>query len=160
MRTKGSSYQKKIKFILYTSLGHSLTLSELLSSPKKYDQQEVSVEGEIIGPPIKKKNGWFINVDIGGGVIGVFTKKLPKIEHYGQYKENGDVVRVKAVFYSTCRQHRGETDLHSQSIEIIQRGKTMPHPIKRDNLIAALLLSCLAITLLFLYKKFSGKTTP
>ena len=139
--------------LIMAGSGYGISLNDLLSEPKKYDHQKLEVQGETIGFPIKKKNGWFINVDIGGGVIGVFTKELPKIERYGQYKEKGDVVRVKGVFYNTCQEHRGETDLHAQSIEIIERGKTMPHPIKKANVIAAILLSFLAILLVFLCRR-------
>jgi hypothetical protein len=144
-------------FILYGSLGYSITLPELLSE-KGYDQQIIEVSGEIIGPPIKKNNGWFINVDIGGGVIGVFTKKLPKLKHYGSYKEKGDVVKVQGIFYNTCKEHRGETDIHSQGIEVIKMGETIPHPIKKANAIAAILLSFLAILFVLLYRRFSGKS--
>ena len=148
-----------ILFFIIAGSVHSLCLNDLLSEPKKYDHQTIEVSGEIIGFSIKKKNGWFINVDIGGGVIGVFTKELPKIKHYGKYKEKGDVVRVQGVFYNTCKEHRGETDLHSQSIEIIKRGKTIPHPIKKANIIAAITLSFLAILLVLFYRRFSGKIT-
>ncbi|MEK9149848.1 MAG: hypothetical protein AAB267_07375 [Candidatus Desantisbacteria bacterium] len=144
--------------LLFAGSGYGICLNDLLLEPKRYDGQKIEVSGEVIGFSIKKENGWFINVDIGGGVIGVFTKELPRIEHYGQYKEKGDVVRVKGVFYSTCQEHRGETDIHSQSIEVIARGETIPHPIKKANVISAILLSFLAIALVLLYKRFSGKS--
>lgn len=139
--------------LIMAGSGYGICLNDLLSQPEKYDHQEVEVSGELIGFPIKKKNGWFINVNIGGGVIGVFTKELPKIEHYGQYKEKGDVVKVKGVFYNTCKEHRGETDIHGQSIEVIKEGETIPHPIKKANVIAAILLSFLAILLVFLCRR-------
>jgi hypothetical protein len=139
-------------FILYYSLGYSITLPELLSE-KGYDQQIIEVSGEIIGPPIKKNNGWFVNVDIGEGVIGVFTKKLPKLKHYGSYKEKGDVVRVQGIFYNTCKEHRGETDIHSQTIKVIKSGETIPHPIKKDKAMAAILLSLLAMLLVLFYRQ-------
>jgi len=98
----------------------------LLENAKKYDQTTVTFDGEVIGQKIKEGNGYWINVlDKEGNAIGVYmtSDQSNRIGYFGNHKTSGDILLLAGVFFKTCIQHGGETDIHLTKIIKIEKGK-------------------------------------
>jgi len=152
--------------------------STLIETPKKFDGKAIEFTGEAVGESMVRsagKNGakgaWihlnddaYMNhgVEAGGGFNGynsgmaiwVEPASLTKaIEHYGRYKENGDIVRIAGTFNAACAEHGGDMDIHATGIEIVQRGKTITHKVYAWKLISALFLVILALAMLAINRR-------
>ena len=130
----------------------TVSLGELVSTPNKYDGQIVEVRGEIIGEPLKEKDGYWVNISDGQGVVGVFIhSSLGKQDFVGgDYNYRGDEILVKGPFHISCPKHGGDLDIHAEKIQLIKRGEKVYHPFDSTKLFFALILLFLVGVSLYL----------
>lgn len=116
-----------------------VTIDQLIESSQKYDNQEITLTGEVIGKPMVRGNKIWVNMNDGKSAIGVFVQKskLPDINHYGNYDYHGDQVQVTGTFHKACSQHGGETDIHGEQITILEAGKQIPHLVSAKKIVAS-----------------------
>lgn len=128
-----------------------VNISQLVEDSRFYNQKEVSISGEVIGKPLDRGSYVWVNINDGENAIGihVLKKDLPQIKHYGSYLEKGDLIRVTGVFYKTCRQHGGETDLHGTTVRIIRQGKSIEHPVDMRKVVIGIGILLIAFGLAF-----------
>ncbi len=102
-----------------------LKVSTLINNPSKYNGKIIRFKGEVIGEPLGRGNNRWINVlDNEGNAIGVWLSKnfIKDINHYGKYNVRGDIVEVTGIYHSICNEHGGDTDIHVNTLKILEEG--------------------------------------
>ena len=127
-----------------------------------YDGTEITFEGEAIGERmVRGADAWihlnddaymYKNVE-EGAPLGGYNTGMPvwlptslaeKIGTFGDYKHEGDIVKVTGVFNAACAQHGGDMDIHATALETSVPGRDAADPIKPGKLVAALVLTLAA----------------
>jgi len=137
------------------------SLEDIFTSPEEFSEQEVQIEGEVIGEALRDTQGVWINISSGPSQIGVFSSDksiTERITRWGSYEETGDQVSVKGIFYKECPDHQ-ISDLHLERLEIIQEGYRNEYTIssQKQQLAKILSMICLAIAFIYLIKLKYGK---
>jgi hypothetical protein len=60
-----------------------------------------------------------------------------RISFFGDYKHEGDVVKVQGTFNAACPDHGGDMDIHATSLEVVMPGHEVPHALDRTRLALA-----------------------
>ncbi|MBS3956018.1 MAG: hypothetical protein KGZ40_00580 [Clostridiales bacterium] len=110
-----------------------LSPAEVVEIDRALDGHEIVVEGEAIGEHLRAMGGGrWVNIlgdEVGLG-IWVTDEMAARIEHFGDYRHTGDIVRVTGIVNIACEEHGGEFDVHATSLEIISRGEPRPQDIE------------------------------
>lgn len=146
---------------VFPCFAFAASLSEILNAPDEFDSKVVEIEGEAIGNPLNSPNGVWINIKSGENNIGLFSPDkgvLEKIEHWGSYREKGDKLKIRGVFYKNCPLHQ-ISGIHLNSLSIIERGSKneVALPQERVKLALMLLIICLTTGLIYFIKRFLEK---
>ncbi len=133
-------------------------INDLVENAKMISGLEVIIEGEAIGEELSRGNYSWININDGSNAIGVWisNEEADKINSYGNYKNIGDTVKIKGIFYRACKEHGGEADLHAISIEGVKSGHPVDRPLSIPKMIAAAVLSGAALLLFTAYQKIKA----
>lgn len=138
--------------------GHQrILLDDLINNPDKYDQRVVSFQAEVIGDSLRTESGNWFNVTSGSYHIGVFLDDLSfleKIEHWGSYSEEGDLVELRGLFYQNCPAHH-QLGIHLIDLEVVKRGKMLTHEVSSEKKFFALIsfIICLTTGLIYFIKR-------
>jgi hypothetical protein len=132
-----------------------IDINELIENAKELDEHEVTVQGEAIGERMDRGNYSWININDGTNAIGIWLSKsdADKVLNFGNYKNIGDTVKITGIFYRACKEHGGEADLHSNSLEIVEKGYKVKEHITSVKIISAAILIPIALFMLTLYMK-------
>ncbi len=107
--------------------------AEVVVIDRVRDGTMITVEGEAIGEHLRAMGGGrWVNIlgdDVGLG-IWVTDEMAEQIEYFGDYRYDGDIVRVTGILNVACEQHGGEFDVHARSLEIVERGGPREHDIE------------------------------
>ncbi len=122
---------KKVLFLIsgillvlsFEIFAQDLQIEDILSNPKKYDKQEIVFNAEVLDVLPRSKGSWF-NVSQGKAAIGVWVPSdvdLPKISRKGSYKQQGDILDIKGVYFLN---HEGfsEPIILAQTLSLIKPG--------------------------------------
>lgn len=134
----------------------------LVESPKKWDGKSLAFTGEAIGEAmVRGDHAWIHlnddayylkNVEEGaelggynsGMAIWLPATEAAKVGIFGDYKHQGDVVRVDGVFNAACAEHGGDMDIHATSLAMVAEGRHAADPVKPAKLLLAVGLALLA----------------
>ncbi|MBU0633489.1 MAG: hypothetical protein KKB82_00900 [Candidatus Omnitrophica bacterium] len=120
-----------ILIILTTTCGYSssdVSTADLIKESAFWDGQIVVISGEAVGVPIKLERNVWLNIYDGKRAIGVFcSKNAVQSLNFGDYNYTGDVLEVTGKFNAHCPEHRGEMDMHAESIKITSCGWRRTH---------------------------------
>jgi aspartyl/asparaginyl-tRNA synthetase len=141
-----------IHYSLFTNIAEAapvILAEELLKEAEKYDGKEVIYKGEVIGDIMIRRDCAWINVRDETGAIGIFCPKelVNEIKYAGSYRFTGDIVSVRGTFHHSCPEHGGDMDIHAERINIIQKGKTISHPLESKKVKASIILPAIAFVL-------------
>lgn len=143
------------------AIGPSST--ELVERPGDYDQEIIEFEGEAIGEAmVRGDHAWihlnddaykYKNVEEGarlggfntGMSVWISANQLRDDGIYGDYRHEGDIVRVAGVFNAACAEHGGDMDLHATGLELVTSGRSVVDPIHPWKFVALLVLSVLLV---------------
>lgn len=138
------------------------TSGELVNEPKRFDGMRIEFKGEAIGEAMRRgENAWLhLNDDAymlknveEGAPLGGFNSGMPvwapgaladRVEVFGDYKHQGDVVRVEGVFNAACTQHGGDMDIHADSLRILAAGRDALDAVHPRKAVAAVALAIMA----------------
>ncbi len=143
--------------LLFPVQGEVISLEDLTKEASLYDGKKVEVKGEILDI-LEKQNGAWLNIIDDSASIGVWVKDkeiIPPIEYFGSYKERGAILKIEGVFYKSCKEHFGQTDVHALDINVLEKGKEVKKEVlqfKVDRVIGWGLIC------LFLLAIYIGKT--
>lgn len=148
-----------IPFSLNARAADTVSINSLIENAKAMDGKEISVQGEAIGEMLERGDYCWVNINDGTNAIGIWMKTTDarSITRYGDYKNQGDTVRITGTFRRACAEHGGEADIHSASLQIVRRGYPVVRPVFTGKVTAALLLVALAGCLTVFYLKISRK---
>jgi hypothetical protein len=148
--------------------------SELVESPKRYDGARVTFTGEAVGEAMHRgdqawlhlnDDAYYVRNVEEGAHLGGYNTGMPvwiarvdaeKIEHFGDYKHEGDIVTVVGTFNAACAEHGGDMDIHATTLEIEQSGHDVVDAIHPDKIVWATALSLIALAL-YLLDHFRGE---
>jgi hypothetical protein len=131
----------------------TINVKSLVAKPGKYDGKMVSFEAEAIGDPLSGKKGIWFNVQSGEYNMGIFAKNqsiINSINYWGSYKERGDLIRIKGIFYKNCSVHGGR-GLHLSGLEVIEKGKRIKPKVADEKKRFALFSFVIFLTLGSIY---------
>ena len=130
-------------------------INDLIEKAKELDGREVTVQGEVIGERMDRGDYSWVNINDGTNAIGIWLNKSKAVNilHYGSYKYKGDTVKITGIFNRACKEHGGEADLHSNSIEIAEEGHLVREQISSTKIITAVILISLALLFLIYFLK-------
>lgn len=133
------------------SLAAGISTADLIKESAAWDGQIVTVSGEVVGVPVKVDRGVWVNILEGKRAIGIFCARsaVELLQYFGDYNYTGDVIEVTGKFNAHCPEHRGELDIHAESIKVEKCGYKRAHRQDRRKvklavicLIAALVTRC------------------
>ena len=146
-----------IIFIVFSTNAYAAEVKsqELIDNAKKYDGVLITYTGEAIGDIMVRGNYAWVNINDGDNAIGVWvpSSEAKKISFTGSYKYNGDKIRVTGIFHRACKDHGGDLDIHSNSLQVIVKGSKKVQPVsntKKAGAAALLLLS--GVLMMIVYK--------
>ncbi len=111
------------------------TIYDLSNADASYQNKTVQVTGEAVGDSLKSENNeglYWITLDSTdkdkSGTMSVLVDQsyLSLIDTYGAYDSTGTILRVKGTFHLSCGEHGGVTDIHADTVSMVERGKTYP----------------------------------
>ncbi len=144
-------------FFALTGFTHNIISGkELLEKSKLFDNKKVVVIGECIGDIIKYKDDIWVNIKTQDGYfIGVVLneKEAKKIKYLGRYRVKGDIIKVVGIFHANCPVHFGEMDIHSNKIEVLQRGEIYEEKIQKKKVFLSLILSFTILFFIYYFHK-------
>jgi hypothetical protein len=76
---------------------------------------------------------------------------------FGDYKHEGDIVRVDGTFNAACAQHGGDMDIHATTLEMVTPGRDALDPVKPWKVVAALGLTLAAAGMWHLERRVSHR---
>ncbi len=143
--------------------------AELVEDSEVWDGRRVEFQGEIIGEAMVRGEWAWIhinddayqlrNIEEGaepggyntGHAVWIDADRLKDVVHYGDYHNEGDIVRVAGVFNAACAQHGGDMDIHADNLEVVRRGRRVVDPISPTKAWWAAVLSVVAAAAYGLY---------
>ena len=95
-------------------------INGLVENAFELDGKQVTVQGEAIGEVLERGEYSWININDTTNAIGIWAKQsdINQIQHYGDYKHKGDIVRITGEFHRACPEHGGDVDIHLSLIHI------------------------------------------
>jgi len=133
--------------------GEVISLKTLLTCPYKFDRKRVEVEGEVVGEVLKGNQGYWVNILSSGYNLGILVKDrelVKKIKNFGGYKQWGDIVKIKGVFYKEFPRG-GERCINAEKIEILQKGRERGEVISSKKVKFSHALSIIDLVLATIY---------
>jgi hypothetical protein len=148
-----------------TAAGIEVNSATLVENANQWNGRIVIFKGEAIGECMVRRNmAWLHlnddaymekNIEEGavlggynsGHAVWVSAELAKKINFYGDFKHDGDIVRVTGAFHATCREHGGDMDIHASSLEVVRPGHPVPHVVNLQRGMIAVLLFVVAALL-------------
>jgi len=133
---------------------------ELFEKSKLLNNKKVVIIGECIGDIIKYEDDIWVNIKTQDGYfIGVVLnkKEAEKIKYLGRYRVKGDIIKVVGIFHSNCPVHFGEMDIHSNKIEVLQRGEIYEEKIQKKKVFLSLILSFTILFFIYYFHRVAPK---
>lgn len=135
------------------------TINEMIEQSLTLDHQTILIEAEVIGEVLERGENAWINVNDGSNAIGIYLRldQTTQLKVFGDYFYVGDKVRVEGVFERSCIEHGGEMDIHAISIQVIEQGHPIEHPLSPWKFTYAIILLSLALFGLYFKRRFFKK---
>jgi hypothetical protein len=133
-----------------------------MEHPKAGDGKRIAFAGEAVScVMVRGDRAWAHlsddsyaqrNVEAGGSLTGYNSGQavwIPApvasaITVGGDYKHQGDMVRVGGVFHTACAEHSGDMDIRTDALTISRPGRRIAHPLEFWRVLGLLVLVPLA----------------
>lgn len=144
-----------------SSFLYNTDIAELSGAESFHDTQVVQVTGEVVGDRINDEsdpNKCWITLqstkenDSSSVSVLMSNDQAKLIDSYGNYQMNGTELQVRGVFYLSCPDHQGLSDLHAQEVTVVHQGTPRTHPVNPGVLWAGFLAVGLGLLSLFTYR--------
>lgn len=144
-----------------SSFLYNTDIAELSDAESFHDTQVVQVTGEVVGDRINDETNaklcWItlqsLKEDDSSSVSVLMShEQAALVDTYGNYTKNGTELQVRGVFYLSCPEHQGLSDLHAQEVTVVHNGSERPHVTNPAVLWAALLSAGMGLLGLFTYR--------
>ena len=121
-----------------SSFLYDVPISELVTADSFHDEQTVQVQGEVVGDLIADEADasycWVSLQELDSqapAVVSVYmTRELAKqIDSWGHYGQRGTTLQVMGTFHLSCGVHQGLSDIHAETVSVVESGKSVEYPI-------------------------------
>jgi len=144
---------------------NSLSSGRLVEHAKRLDGTALVFEGEAVGEAmVRGEYAWLhLNDDAyylknveEGAQLGGYNSGMPvwvpareaaKVTTFGDFRHEGDVVRVQGTFNAACAQHGGDMDIHTTSVAVVRAGHAASDPVRPAKVVWAIALGLFAALL-------------
>jgi hypothetical protein len=148
-----------------TPSGVEVNSASLVENASAWNGRTIAFKGEAIGEAmVRGKMAWihlnddaymWKNIEEGaqlggynsGHAIWVSADLAMKMRYFGDFKHEGDVVRIVGTFNAACRQHGGDMDIHASTLEIVRVGHPVHDAFNTSRAILAGFLLAVAVAL-------------
>ena len=148
-----------------TPHGVEVNSASLVENASAWNGHVVTFKGEVIGEAmVRGKMAWihlnddaymWKNIEEGakldgynsGHAVWAPANLAMKIRFFGDFKHEGDVVKIVGTFNAACPQHGGDMDIHASTLQIVRVGHPVHHVINTPRAIIAGVLLVLALIL-------------
>ena len=148
-----------------TPHGVEVNSASLVENANAWNGHVITFTGEAIGEVMARgKMAWihlnddaymWKNIEEGaqlagynsGHAVWISADLAMKIRYFGDFKHEGDVVKIVGTFNATCLQHGGDMDIHGSTLEIVRVGHPVHHVINPPRTIIAGVLLTIAFAL-------------
>jgi len=148
-----------------TPNGTEVNSASLVENANAWNGRIITFTGEAIGEAMDRgKMAWIhLNDDAymwknieegaqlggynGGHAVWVLTDLAKKIRFFGDFKHEGDVVKIVGTFNAACSQHGGDMDIHASTLENVRVGHSVHHIINTPRAMIAGVFLILALIL-------------
>ncbi len=148
-----------------TPAGIEVNSATLVENANLWNGRIVAFKGEAIGESmVRGEMAWLhLNDDAymeknieegavlggynGGHAVWVSAELAKRIRFFGDFKHDGDIVRVTGAFNAACREHGGDMDIHASSLEVLRPGHPVRHTVNMQRAMIAALLFVIAALL-------------
>lgn len=131
----------------------TVALNELVENGKSFDGKKVVVQGEALGEAMERGKYAWVNISDQTNIMGIWMKldDTKKIRFFGDYKHKGDIIKVSGAFNRACREHGGDMDIHSTTVEIVEQGHQVQEDVSNFKMVGALVLTLITICIAVFY---------
>ena len=123
--------------------GFTVASAALIENAAAWDGRAISFAGEAVGEAmIRGDHAWLhVNDDAyqvrsleaghplagynSGQAIWAPVQLARRVRLFGDYRNEGDAVRVFGEFHAACREHGGDMDIHATGLEIEREGHAL-----------------------------------
>jgi hypothetical protein len=148
-----------------TPHGVEVNSASLVENASAWNGHVVTFKGEAIGEAmVRGKMAWihlnddaymWKNIEEGAKLEGynsghagwISADLVMKIRYFGDFKHEGDVVKIIGTFNAACPQHGGDMDIHASTLEIVRVGHPVHDTFNTSRAIVALFLLAVASAL-------------
>lgn len=115
-----------------SSFLYDVPISELVTADTFHDGQTVQVQGEVVGDLIADESDssycWVSLQELGAespAVVSVYMTRefASQIDSWGHYGQQGTTLQVMGTFNLSCVDHQGLSDIHAQTVSVVEKGK-------------------------------------
>lgn len=151
---------------------NSPSSGQLVEEPKRYDGTAVAFEGEAIGEAMVRGGGAWLHLNDDayylrnveeGALLGGYNSGMPvwipvreaaKVTTFGDFKHEGDVVRIEGTFNAACAEHGGDIDIHAVTLAVVRTGHAVADPVRPGKVAWALGLGLIAALLFAVQRRW------
>lgn len=144
--------------------GGSVSSVDLVERPRDWDGKDVVFVGEAVGEVmVRGDHAWIhlnddayklANLQEGAGLAGynsgapvwIAADQAGAVQTLGDYKHEGDIVRVEGVFNAACAEHGGDMDIHATALSVVRPGHEVQDPVKPRKVMWLVGVAALAAT--------------
>lgn len=132
-----------------TGPARAVSSNDLIEQPTRWDGQEVTYRGEVVGDVMRRGRWVVLNVNDGTYAMGVWApvQYAEELSLAGRYGVKGDTVEVRGVYHRACPEHGGDPDLHADRLVVVSPGSLRPEAFHRREAAAAGALLAVALLL-------------
>lgn len=137
----------------------TVSLNDLVENGKSFDGKAVVVQGEALGEALERGAYSWVNISDPTNVMGIWMKNddAKKIAIFGDYKHKGDILKISGVFHRACKEHGGDMDIHSTTVEVVESGHQITEEVRSQKMFAGIVLTLIALLITILYFKYLKK---
>lgn len=151
---------------------NSPSSGRLVEESKRFDGTAVVFEGEAVGEAMTRgEYAWLhLNDDAyylrnveEGAELGGYNSGMPvwvpvreavKVTTFGDFKHEGDVVRVEGTFNAACAEHGGDIDIHATAVAVVRAGHPARDPVRPGKVAWAFGLGLVAALLYAVHRRW------
>lgn len=140
-----------------SSFIYDTSIAALGNADAYYDNQTVQVVGEVVGDSISAgldgAYRWITlaaKEDNSTATISVYmtAEAASKIDTFGKYGTTGTQLQVRGVFHLACSEHEGLTDIHADTVTVVEKGKQYEDTFDVGAFVPGIILVAMGLVLM------------
>jgi len=135
-----------------TPAGATVASAALIENASAWDGRVISFAGEAVGEAMARGGHAWLHVNddayqvrnlgearrlVGynsGQAIWAPLELARRVRLFGDYRTEGDTIRVSGEFHAACREHGGDMDIHATALEVVRGGRAVAQRLNLGRL--------------------------